>query len=592
MAFSVLETRWSPEYFRRKKMMKTLQVPTISDTKDMAGLPLASLLFDQCYPELKPDYGLAPYLNGPQGDLWVAPKDSLNGKVVLTPSPTEKHMYALTHLAIIELGPALEQKFLNEGRLWKESALEQLEKFLMGVYETEKAALLAALREEEKLEYGSQLKKIQDYYDAEICKIVTECYEQIERLKEEMAEEVDSINIFWKDRAQQEINETVAKVTGKFLDKMKLQEQILVRIYIKQIRAIQDKKKCAINFERKKYNEKIKEMKHQLHCQNVADLMYLLCKERRRCKVERNVIRKHYVKRVRKMKSISKQKSNEIKDLMKLKIKRERQFIVREQCLVEILRQYQKFIYFALKAVPTQAEFLLNIDQLLKFELDDYGLSQQVTQTEVKPQPELQVLADHDLDTNEDIEDYLRYLQSLSVEEEFECSDVLPAFYYKDGMYVREDFRDMFSAGRQIGRNHPLWNPDVEELLNIFRKACEKPNSCQTDRVDSHLDNQRKLILGSERSESTQIQTFSSELSKSAVRVSTMNAQHTKTKASTSANHAPEYEEEREIRKLSLGEGPSGPPRPHVLSRNYSANPLQHQMASHPETQWRVTHAH
>ena len=82
-------------------MMKTLQVPTISDTKDMAGLPLASLLFDQCYPELKPDYGLAPYLNGPQGDLWVAPNDSLNGKVVLTPSPTEKHMYALTHLAII-----------------------------------------------------------------------------------------------------------------------------------------------------------------------------------------------------------------------------------------------------------------------------------------------------------------------------------------------------------------------------------------------------------------------------------------------------------------------------------------------------------
>lgn len=216
-------------------------------------------------------------------------------------------------------------------------------------------------------------------------------------------------------------------------------------------------------------------MKHQLHCQNVADLMYLLCKERRRCKVERSAIRKHYVNRVRKMKSISKQKSNEIKDLMKLKIKRERQFIVREQCLVEILRQYQKFIYFALKAVPTQAEFLLNIDQLLKFELDDYGLTQQVTQTEVKPQSELQVLADHDLDTNEDIEDYLRHLQSLAVEEEFECSDVLPAFYYKDGMYVREDFRDMFSTGRQIGRNHPLWNPDVEELLNIFRKACEKP---------------------------------------------------------------------------------------------------------------------
>lgn len=124
---------------------------------------------------------------------------------------------------------------------------------------------------------------------------------------------------------------------------------------------------------------------------------------------------------------------------------------------------------------------------------------------------------------------------------------------------------------------------------------CRFRNSCQTDRVDSHLDNQRKLILGSDRSESTQIQTFSPELSKSAVRVSTMNAQHTKTKASTSTNHsnqAPEYEEEREIRKLSLGEGPSGPPRPHVLSRNYSANPLQHQMASHPETQWRVTHAH
>lgn len=69
-------------------------------------------------------------------------------------------------------------------------------------------------------------------------------------------------------------------------------------------------------------------------------------------------------------KRITKQQ-HEIKDLNKKLEEKQKKLKIREYYLIEILRQFQKFINFVLKATPTQAEFLLNIERITRLELND-----------------------------------------------------------------------------------------------------------------------------------------------------------------------------------------------------------------------------
>ncbi|VEN50425.1 unnamed protein product [Callosobruchus maculatus] len=111
--------------------MQSDQVPTLSDATNVLGRPLANLVFDQCHHALKVDFGLEPPLEGPKGDLWIAPSDLLIGKVALTPPLTRKHIQALTHEGIIAIGHEIEQKFINEMEEEKALALAHQKRILL-----------------------------------------------------------------------------------------------------------------------------------------------------------------------------------------------------------------------------------------------------------------------------------------------------------------------------------------------------------------------------------------------------------------------------------------------------------------------------
>lgn len=68
-------------------------------------------------------------------------------------------------------------------------------------------------------------------------------------------------------------------------------------------------------------------------------------------------------------KKITKQRYK-IKDLKKQLEDRHKKLKIREYYLIQILKQFQKFINFVLKSTPTQAEFMLNIEKIARAELD------------------------------------------------------------------------------------------------------------------------------------------------------------------------------------------------------------------------------
>lgn len=86
---------------QRAELMKGLEIPTLTEAKNILGDNLAQIVFDECDEALKIDFGLKPPLKGHWGEMWTSPSDLLQGKVALTPPMTRTHIQALTHEGII-----------------------------------------------------------------------------------------------------------------------------------------------------------------------------------------------------------------------------------------------------------------------------------------------------------------------------------------------------------------------------------------------------------------------------------------------------------------------------------------------------------
>ncbi|XP_044272256.1 uncharacterized protein LOC123016092 isoform X2 [Tribolium madens] len=550
-----LETRWSLEFQRRRELMKTMKAPTISEVKVVSGLPLALVIFEQSHEDIQEDLGVVPSLEGPKGELWVSPSDLLIGKVALTPPLTQKHIQALTHQGIIALGSEIEEKFVNEFKMEKEKAIKEREICLGKIFEVEKARAIKEALQAEERKFAKRMDEMRTVFENKISQLLWECFDQIKTLEEQLQVEIGSLNVIWQAHLDAQIKETIDRITEEFLEKMRQQEMLLVNIYTKKIRELKTKKKCAIEFERRKCKETLIQMKHKLHCENVANLMYLLCKERRKCKNEKESIHDDYLAQIKQHRMTIRTKNNTIKKLKAIRDKKTKQVKVRERCLIEILRQFQKFINYALKATPTQGEFLLNINKLIKFELDDYCLPQEIKEEQSKKTPQvIEVSSSLGEETDDYTKQIEQFIKEQNSEDNFEESDVLPAFYFNNKVYIREDFRDMLEAGIEVDRKNSLWNPDVEELIQIFRRQISAKLTDKSDRRSiSKLSRHSSVHFNHEKSPS------SSCLSQQILAVSPVTSKashHDSThicELKTSAIPTPSMdEEEKEIRKVSL----------------------------------------
>lgn len=92
---------------------------------------------------------------------------------------------------------------------------------------------------------------------------------------------------------------------------------------------------------------------------------------------------------------------------------------------------------------------------------------------------------------------FLPYLTSYNSIVE---SDALPAIYFNNKTYVREDFRDMLAANVPLTASNELWNRDVELLVQNWRQS-------NTQDLKKNIDSEKEisaekfddLLGGSER---------------------------------------------------------------------------------------------
>ncbi|GJQ75925.1 hypothetical protein Trydic_g17984 [Trypoxylus dichotomus] len=231
----------------------------------------------------------------------------------------------------------------------------------------------------------------------------------------------------------------------------------------------------------------MQQLRHCLECKNLANLMYVLCMERRKCGIERAVLEYKYKVLVEDLEKKIAQQAEQIQQLTEQNEQKQNQLNIREECVLEILKQFQKFINYALRATPTQAEFLLDVRKMMLFEI-----TQSLKEKRKKGHRAKEILA---WQPEASFSEFVGETSGLTLPDYHECldevippgqeSDFLASFYYNDKLYVNRNLELMAAKGVNISETNLLWNKDVENLMQILKASVKQQSSVAQPIVES-----------------------------------------------------------------------------------------------------------
>nr|XP_022900710.1 uncharacterized protein LOC111413832 [Onthophagus taurus] len=465
----------SYNYYNRKKHMRELHVPGIGETRRELGEGLAKILFQQCPEPMKPEVGLLPLLEGAGDELWVSPSDLLIPKVCLKPPLTNKYIKALTHEGILIIGEDIDRRYWLQMENEKAKALEDQRELLMRIAEMERKVAIKLAREEEKRICANYIQNIMEEFEKRLAEELKNLEQQMLEMQDELIRQaVEQCDLSWRMRIEEAINEVVEQMSEQFAEDLENEKKELEV----QFRLELEKQNTEFNYALKREQEfceiTLKQLRHCLECKNLANLMYVLCMERKKCTIEKSAMDYIYKTKISELETQITKKDEIIAQITADKERKQRQLDIREECLLVILKEFQKFINFVLKAVPTQAEFLLSVEKMILYEIarQNWVLGQK------KPLKHLckKIFSwKSDSKTTEptpkdnlEPKDYHKCLDEVSLIGDLDESDTLPFFYYKEKLYVRRDMEYYFDNGIEISETNLLWNKDVDNLMQIL----------------------------------------------------------------------------------------------------------------------------
>ncbi|KAG5877083.1 hypothetical protein JTB14_011787 [Gonioctena quinquepunctata] len=479
----------------RNELMKNLEIPRLSEAKSTLGDSLSKIVFDECDEALKEAFGLQPPLKGALGDLWVSPSSLLIGKIALTPPHTRKHIQALTHEGIMNIGTGIEKKFMNEMNMDKETALATQQKNLLHSFGDSIKAEIKDVEARERAACQREIERLTQEFELHLEEELGALQSRLRHEHETSAESQEKVlERKWEDKLKGEVRKTIAKLTEQFLNELERQEDVMKRHFKVELKKKEIQKEYDLGTQRVKYHTNVEQLRHVLECKNIANMMYILCMERRKCCKEKEDIEKYYKQKLEELENVISQKDVEHCELNHTMKQHRKEVQLRETCILEIIRQFQKFINFALRSAPTQAEFLLSIEKMMVFELTDALLKSAVDTLEpcgetLSWMTPKKYLESTDTIPGLEVDDghnCFRELPPIPKEGE---DQFLPAFHYKNKLYVREDFRNMLSQGIGMAQSNELWTPEVQILIDTLEK------SMKDTRLSEDLMSQKTLKI-------------------------------------------------------------------------------------------------
>ncbi|KAK5644668.1 hypothetical protein RI129_005968 [Pyrocoelia pectoralis] len=457
------------------------------------------MIFATCPNAVQPVLGLVPPLKGPGDDLWISPSDTLAGMVCLKPPLTGKYMKALTHQGILLIGQDIEKKFRNETQLEKEKELKDQAEILIFMGELQKRKAV-----EEALEM--QYKKLINEKDQLSIAFASQLEDELNRLQLTLNAEYQrtltnrqrKLNEEWQDKLEQAVTDSVKELSKNFIKQLELEGNSLYEKFQLDIKKEKVKHQFELQEARKGCQESFTQLKHQLECKNIANIMYILCAERHKCRTERMIIEDNYQTEIEHLHSVISNKEERYAELLMIEEKKAIQLDQRDEYLKEILRQFQKFINFALRSSPTQAEFLLDVEKLATFQLASEGSFKAKEKCDDIPSTVITWKSDgENTETNEENVTISETQKEIipHVNEQLVKSSDLPILHYNKHVYIREGFDDVVTSDMKISPEDFICSSGEVEALATIKVEDETIPIKDTAQLEKEETLQRTSII-------------------------------------------------------------------------------------------------
>ncbi|XP_060533449.1 cilia- and flagella-associated protein 45-like [Cylas formicarius] len=445
----------------RADLLRHKMAPKLSNAKTNLGGALAQLLFESCEDALKEDFGLARPLRGPGDNLWVSPSDLLIGKLALKPPFTPKCLQALTHRGILQIGKELEDRTAHQAEMEKEKALEKYRDELLKTMEETLKSTIKDVEVRERLNCSMLMERQNQEFEIKLRAELESLQKKLDQqhIKTSKHREED-LKIDFNRRLEREIESTVRHLAKVFIAQLDEQEKRLVHRFQLEVTEKETLRQCDLKNQEKKTVQALKLLRHKLECTNLVNMMYVLCSEREKCCKQKREIEDFYRREGEELRNLLVSKDERIAKLAKAKAQKSREVEVRDASLLEILKQFQKFINFALKSAPKQSEFLLSVEKMVNFSsFKDIGETRACKSSD----------------------DDLR----LSKPKSSNAHSVNQDHQFKT--YVRENFENLPFTCPGIRPSNDLWNQDVEVLLENLRWMVSDDQLSEKRSNDDHI---------------------------------------------------------------------------------------------------------
>uniref|UniRef100_A0A1B6GFY3 Uncharacterized protein n=1 Tax=Cuerna arida TaxID=1464854 RepID=A0A1B6GFY3_9HEMI len=353
---------------RKRSLMKAQKYPMVSAIKRNLGGPLSEVFFSFLTHQQQDFIGYTPKLKGPGEEIWVSPSDILQNHVVLTPPYTNRLKQAMTHQGIMKLGKEVEAKLLKQYE--NEIREEYIEKEKVLREELKDKVVEAIIRDREYQEQSKSntLQKattdltntFQEVLSSTVAELLEEsCWklqEEVNRTQQEMEEELcqavnqrsDYLSRQFEFQLAWRENELLMKFQDEFKKLKHIFAQRLEKLYASCLKMMKTKEA-------------------EMEANHVTDLIIRAAEQALKHHEEKNELENNFENWFMKYfddEIIAREFSvlNMENEIRLLKEKCER----REHQMREVFRHFQKFINFALKEKPGQAEFLLSLEKELQ----------------------------------------------------------------------------------------------------------------------------------------------------------------------------------------------------------------------------------
>lgn len=305
-------------------------------------------------------------------DLWTSPSDLLIGHIELIPPFTSKITRGITHKGILGIGDKMLQ-----------SEQDKFMKHLTQLLSENDSAWSQILQHEKE----SVINKVRNIYDnifitkSKIMQQeINEFYEQtLLEVEKDMKSQVNDVLISAHANIISDLN---TEIKLKLAKEKIIFKKVLKERYESEVVKIKDYYRLLLRneiYRNKKLvhqaiierNDALKAFYRQIEAENITSTMYVLCLERKKCKIKRFLLENYQGAEIAEKYKKIKECENLIADYQSKDENLSKISNHWKENILKVLKIFIKFISFSLQLLPEQSGFLLDLEKMVVLQLNE-----------------------------------------------------------------------------------------------------------------------------------------------------------------------------------------------------------------------------